>query len=110
MCNVWFIFAAYNVNVTSYPHGYPVVGDNNTYEYFYGSDIRFSCSVTPTPPLSRAFSWSCSTGCFADMRTVQNVSVFSLDEADSGVLNCSVIVNGIQYFSKPFHLQVISGK
>ena len=104
-----FVFAAYNVSVTSLPHGYPVVGDNNTYEYLYGSNVWFTCSVTPTPSLSLAFSWSCSTGCFADRQTVKSVSVFSLDEADSGVLNCSIIINGIQYFSEPFHLQVISG-
>ena len=104
-----FVFTVYNVSVVSIPNGYPVIGANNSYEYLYGSDIRFTCSVTPVPPLSRAFSWSCSTGCFADRRTVQSISVFSLDEADSGVLNCSVIINGIQYFSEPFHLQVISG-
>ena len=110
MYNVLFVFTAINVSVVSIPNGYPVIGANNTYEYFYGTNIRLTCSVTPVSLLSPAFSWSCSTGCFADRRrTVQSISVYSLDEADSGVLNCSVIINGIKYFSEPFHLQVISG-
>ena len=110
MCNVLLVFTAYNVSITSIPHGYPVIGANNTNEYFYGSDVRFTCSVTPIPPAGHAFSWSCSNGCFADRQKIQTISVFTLDEADSGVLNCSVIVSGIQYSSEPFQLQVITSK
>ena len=104
------LFTAYNVSIINIPHGYPVVGANNTNEYFYGTYLRLKCSVTPIPPPSHAFSWSCSTGCFADTATVQTISVAGLDEADSGVINCSVIINGIRYSSEPFELQVISGK
>ena len=104
------LFTAYNVSIINIPHGFPVVGANNTNEYFYGTDLRLTCSVTPIPPRNHVFSWSCSTGCFADTATVQTISVAGLDEADSGVINCAVIINGIRYSSEPFELQVISGK
>ena len=103
-------FTAYNVSIISTPPGYLGIGTNNTIEYFYGTDLRLTCSVTPTPPPKHVFIWRCSTGCFADMEAAQTISVTGLDEADSGVINCSVFVNGIQYSSKPFGLQVISGK
>ena len=69
-----------------------------------------TCSVSPTPPVDHVLSWGCSTGCFAEGQTVQTVSVLGLDEGDGGILNCSITINGIQYHSKPFGLQVITGK
>ena len=110
----WYIIRGlfltdYNVSIISNPPGY-VIGNNNTYEYFYGTDVTLTCSVSPTPPLNRLLSWGCSTGCFADGRTVSTVSVSGLDEDDSGVLNCSIAINGIQYYSEPFGLQVITGQ
>ena len=99
----------YNVSIISNPPGY-VVGDNNTYEYFYGTDVTLTCSVFPAPPVYRTVSWGCSTGCFANGRTTSTVRVSGLDEGDSGIINCSMAINGIQYYSEPFGLQVITGE
>ena len=101
---------AYNVTIISEPFGIPVLGTSNAYQYFSGTDLNLICSVTPTPPSDSEFSWSCSTGCFADMETEESVNVTDLEGTDSGVLNCSVFVNGFEYSSESFILQVINGE
>ena len=101
---------AYNVTVLSDPLGIPVFGTNNAYRYNTGTDLNLICSVTPTPVSDSEFSWSCSTGCFADMEIEQIVNVTDVDETDSGVLNCSVVINGVEYSSESFDLQVFNGK
>ena len=101
---------AYNVTIISEPFGIPVLGTSNVYRYFSGTDLNLICLVTPTPPSYSEFSWSCSTGCFADMEMDQTVNVTDLEETDSGVLNCSVVVNGVEYSSESFNLQVINGE
>ena len=101
---------AYNVTIISEPFGIPVLGTSNAYLYFSGTDLNLICSVTPTPPSDSEFSWSCSTGCFADMEREESVNVTDLEGTDSGVLNCSVFVNGFEYSSESFILQVINGE
>ena len=44
------------------------------------------------------------------MEMDQIVNVTDVEETDSGVLNCSVVVNGFDYSSEPFNLQVINGE
>ena len=63
--------------------------------------------VDPPPPPDSEFSWSCSTGCFADLEMTQNISVMSLDITDGGVLNCVVNINGAELVSEPIELQVL---
>ena len=104
------LFTAYSVNIIGDPFINPVLGTNNTYEYFAGTDVNLICYVTPTAPSDSEFTWSCSTGCFADMEMSQVVNVTELEEIDSGILNCSVIINGTQYVSESFDLQVINSK
>ena len=58
----------YTVNIMASPSGYPVDENNNIFEYFTETDLTLTCSVFPPPPSDSEFSWSCSTGCFADMQ------------------------------------------
>ena len=110
LCNKCLSSTAFDVTIISDPLGIPVFGTNNTYQYYAGTDLNLICSVTPTPPSDSEFSWSCSTGCFADMEIEQIVNVTDLEETDSGILNCSVVINGIEYFSESYDLQVFNGK
>jgi len=93
----------YNVSVTSDPPGY---GGNSILEYPVGSDLTLTCMVTPTPPSDSEFSWSCSTGCFVDMEIEQSVNITELEIANGGELNCSVIIDGVEYVSETIELQV----
>ena len=77
-------------------------------EYPVGSNITLTCVVIPTPPSDSEFSWSCSTGCFVDMEIEQSVNITELEATDSGELNCSVIVNGVEYTSETIGFQVES--
>ena len=83
--------------------------DYEDYYYYYhyaGFDLTYTCLVIPTPPSDSQYSWSCSTGCFADMETEQSVNVSDLEAADGGVLNCSVMIGDLEYFSDPYYLQL----
>ena len=66
------------------------------------------CSVNPTPPSDSEFSWNCSTGCLADMEIEQTVSVTELEIVDSGVVQCSVIINDEEYLSEIIEVRVVS--
>ena len=102
--------ATFNVTVITSPTGIPVPGSNNTFQYFAGTFLFLICYVTPTPPADSEFTWSCSTGCFADMEMEQTINVTGIEEMDSGVINCSVIIDGMEYFSEFIELQVVEGK
>jgi len=93
----------YNATVTSNPLGY---GGNSVLEYPVGSNVTLTCMVTPTPPSDSEFSWSCSTGCFVDMEIEQSVNISELEGTDSGELNCSVIIDDVEYTSGTIDLQV----
>ena len=64
--------------------------------------------VTPTPPSDSQFSWSCSTGCFVDMKMEQSVNITELEVTDSGELSCSVIIDDVEFTSKSVELTVTS--
>ena len=100
----------YSVVITTDPLGNPVTGATNVFEYYIGTDLSLTCMVIPSPPSDSEFSWSCSTGCFVDMEMEQTIYVTEIEEIDSGVVNCSVIFDGIQYFSGFIELQVVEGK
>ena len=91
------------------PPGYPT-DENNTFQFFTETDLILTCFVSPTPPSNSEYNWSCSTGCFADMQMEQTISVTISNETDGGILHCSVVVDGVQYFSELFILQVIGGE
>ena len=78
-------------------------------EQYAGFDANFKCSVIPTPPSDSEYSWNCSTGCFADMETEQTVNVSNLEVTDEGVLNCSVMIGDLEFFSDPYNL-MLSGE
>ena len=99
----------YRVVITTNPLGNPVPGATNVFEYYTGTDVSLTCMVTPTPPSDSEFSWSCSTGCFADMEMEQTINVTDIEEIDSGVINCSVTIDGTQYFSEPIEIGVVEG-
>ena len=91
------------------PPGSFINGSDNSFGYLVGSNVNLTCLVTPTPPSDSEYSWSCSTGCFVDMEIEQSVNVSGLEVTDEGVLNCSVMIDGIEFVSSLFQL-VISGK
>ena len=81
-------------------------GANNIIEFPVGSNLTLTCMVTPTPPSDSEFSWSCSTGCFVDMEIEQSVNITELEQTDSGELNCSVIIDDVEYTSESIELRV----
>ena len=92
------------------PPGIPSDQSNNkTFGYLTGSDLNLTCMVTPTPPADSEFSWNCSTGCFADMRTEQTIFVTDLNTMDSGLISCSLTINNVDYHSEPLNL-LVSGE
>ena len=62
--------------------------------------------VIPPPPCGSEFSWSCSSGCFVDMEIEQSVNITELEVTDTGELNCSVIIDDVEYTSETIGLQV----
>ena len=108
----YFVYAtivnttAYEVTVIPDPPSNVVNSNSNIIEYFTGSDLTLTCMVTPTPPSDSEFSWSCSTGCFVDMEMEQSVNITELEVTDIGELNCSVIIDDVEYASELVELRV----
>ena len=95
------------VTIVSDLPGVLVDGTINTFEHLIGSNITFTCEVNSTLTFNESdFIWGCSTGCFADMVEEQTVNITEIQESDSGVLNCSVVIDGMEYTSQPYDLQV----
>ena len=84
----------------------PPISKNGIFEFPVGSNITLTCMVTPTPPSDSEFSWICSTECFVDMEIEQSVNITELEIADSGELNCSVIIDNVEYTSEIIELRV----
>ena len=100
---------SYHVNIVTSSNGSAVDGNNNTFKYIAGSDLNLTCLVTPTPPANSEFSWKCSTGCFADMKMGQTISVSDLNTTDSGSIACSLATGHSDYHSETFTL-LVSGQ
>ena len=92
----------YSVTVISVP----LANQSDIFEFPAGSNLTLTCMVTPTPPSDSQFSWSCSTGCFVDMEIDQSVNITELEVTDSGELNCSVIIDDVEYTSESVELRV----
>ena len=59
--------------------------------------------------ITATYSWQCNTGCFADGMTTPAISRY-LTDMDSGMINCSVTIDGDEYMSDVmFDLQVTQG-
>ena len=99
----------FNATIITIPTVDPIPGSNNTFEYFAGTDLFLTCSVTPDPPFGSQYNWNCSTGCFADMEMERTIQVTDLEEMDSGVVSCSVSVYGMEYVSESIEIAVIEG-
>ena len=55
------------------------------------------------------YSWQCDTGCFADGMTTPTITQ-QLTDMDSGLIDCSVTIDGDVYMSdNMFDLQVSQG-
>ena len=81
--------------------------NNNTITYVLGSVLTVSCVVTPAPPPNSEFSWNCSTECLNSNVTIQQtINISELRILKSTVLNCSVVINDIQYYSELVELNV----
>ena len=92
------------------PPGSFINGNDSSFRYLVGSDVNVTCLVTPAPPSDSEYSWSCSTGCFVDMEIEQSVYVSELELTDEGILNCSVMIDGVEFVSDPFELVVLGKK
>ena len=108
-CIITLHIVAFIAAIIIIPSVTPIPGSNNTFEYFAGTDLFLICSVTPDPPLNSEFNWSCSTGCFADMEMGRTIQVTELEEMDSGVISCSVFINGMEYVSESIEINVVEG-
>ena len=108
-CIITLHIVAFIAAIITIPSVTPIPGSNNTFEYFAGTDLFLICSVTPDPPLNSEFNWSCSTGCFADMEMGRIIQVTDLEEMDSGVISCSVLINGMKYISESIEINVVEG-
>ena len=85
----YLTFVAYEVRVTTFPDGSAVNRSNNILEYPVVSRLFLVCAVIPNPPANSQFSWSCETGCFADMQTRRIIFAAKLNTLDSGSITCS---------------------
>ena len=77
----------------------------NFYRYSAGFNITLTCKVIPTPPIDSEFIWNCN-GCSFDKETGQSIDL-ELEVADSGELNCSLIIDDVEYNSDTIQLRVI---
>ena len=74
-------------------------------EYTVGYNTTLFCITSPTSPVGSVFRWSCH-GCSFDMKIGQAINI-ELELADSGDINCSVIVDEVEYTSKIVELRVL---
>ena len=79
--------------------------------YTVGSTVTLACVVDPVITSTRItpmYSWQCDTSCFADGMTTPTITR-QLTDMDSGLIECSVTINGDEYMSDMFDLQVSQG-
>ena len=86
--------------------------DPDLASYTVGSSVTLECVVDPVitdTSITPMYLWQCDTGCFADGMTKPTIARH-LTENDSGVINCSVTIDGDEYMSDIiFDLQVTEG-
>ena len=59
--------------------------------------------------ITATYLWECDTGCFVDGITAPAIGRH-LTDMDSGMINCSVVIDGDEYMSDVmFNLQVTQG-
>ena len=78
----------------------------HVYRYSAGFDITLTCKVIPTPPTDSEFIWNCN-GCFFDKKTGQSIYLMELEVTDSQEINCSAIIDDVEYTSDIIKLRVI---
>ena len=80
--------------------------------YRVGSTLTLECVVDPVindTNITPIYSWQCNTGCFAD-GTITPTITQQLTDMDSGVINCSVTIDGDEYMSNNiFYVQITEG-
>ena len=79
--------------------------------YTVGNTVTLECVVDPVitdTSITPMYSWQCDTGCFADGMTTPTITR-QLTDMDSGVIECSVTIDGDEYMSDIFNLQVPQG-
>ena len=80
--------------------------------YTVGSTVTLECVVDPVITntcITPLYSWQCDISCFADGMTTPKITR-CLTHNDSGVINCSVTIDGNEYISENiFDLQLTQG-
>jgi len=93
----------YSVFITNDPYTVRVPGN---LEYTVGDNVTLICITSPNQPAGSVFRWRCHDGCSFDMNIEQAIDI-ELELTDSGEINCSVIVNEVEYTSKTVELRVL---
>ena len=111
----------YTVTIVSNPAGTPVSGSANTFDYPILSSVTLTCNVTSSDGSVFAvgsFEWN-TTGCYTNPghnggsptcfptgEMVETVSDNNVTAEDAGTITCNASINGIDYTSDQFTLQI----
>ena len=86
--------------------------DPDLASYTVGSNVTLECVTDPVitgTGITAMYIWQCDTGCFADGMTTPTITQ-QLTDMDSGLIDCSVTIDGDVYMSdNMFDLQVSQG-
>ena len=79
---------------------------DDIFESIVGYNITMTCLMAPTPPSDSEFYWSCQNGCSFDKK-VGRTLVIVAELTDSGRLNCTAIIHGLEYVSESIELRIL---
>ena len=83
-------------------------GENNSFQYFIGTQLSLTCLITSTPVANSEFRWRCSTGCLNGVELGQTIN---LTVQQGGVIFCAYTVDDIEYSSDPIEIrEPVTGK
>ena len=103
-------FCAVDVNEQDYNVTVEVNPDLDSYTV--GSNVTLECVIDPVitnTSITLIYLWQCDTGCFANGTTTSTITR-RLAHNDSGVIDCSVTIDGDEYISDDiFDLQLTQG-
>ena len=104
--------------IVSSPAGTPVSRSTNAFDYPVLSNLSLTCMVDPLPLISVSYRWNttrCYTHsnhsngrprCFPHGQNSRVVSDDDLTAEDSGTVTCTLTLDGMDYTSDPFTLNI----
>ena len=120
LSHVFLIFTeqVYTVTIVSNPAGVPVNDMPNAYEYPILRSITLTCVVEPLPSVNVTYQWNTGecysnvhynegiVGCFAHNQTTQTITDDDLTAEDAGTISCTAKVDGVNFFSSAYVLNI----